>query len=673
MPFTSATTSHLQQFDKRVDYRLELRNAFPEGSTWRTYPFETFTLTHDASAEGRVTPATLRATLCNSELNFSREAAPDCRTQLFAQARLTCTVDQESEQLFIGRIYRVEPTDCSFTFLAQDPLALTHECECELALAPLSTAELPAREVTLCGGGVFGSVFGFTYTGPGDPAFNTGPQPGTRRRAWAAGDIRLWYDLSATLEVPPQHYQVNLPSGVVSVLEDPTGRNYYASGVRCYIEGSLDWAQVVSAALAYPREAGGIGALPEELDCPATGLDLAAPLYFRGRVSDLFREILSQQQQNLRLWYDSREAKYVLRVVKQQPSGQEQWILQHAVSIMQPRELQDVYSRVVVSGLHEHPRNALTEAATVITGAVTQGDWFGWHGVDHGWALAADQALRLLYDGDYNIGCGAHNLAQSEGGGTDKYNSWYSFAIIDLGGLRRITRLRVGLPSSRNINASAGHQGAFWPGLQVLGSTDGATYHLLSPLLHGRFPPLHQLEAGSADITLPQVRFVKLVLGAYKYGVAGGHDPQIALGEFEIYASEEYRVVKEIDGNAEPATYYSYTADYDGDGIVDSWQRNHPALWMRLGQRHRTLMEDRAGDVNEYMAHDRALDLLAESVRLFQQVRHRSVCDPRVRLYDTASVPDAMNGAVSGILVEHVAISPAGAEISGTNYLAPAL
>ncbi len=460
---------------------------------------------------------------------------------------------------------------------------------------------------------------------------------------------------------------------MVSLLEDTAGRAYYASGVRCYIEGTLDWAQVVTAALSYPPSAGGIGAGPGDLDCPATGLDLAGPLYFSGRVSDLLREILSKQQQNLRLWYDSRNAKFTLRVVKQLPSGQEHWTLQHAQSISQPRELRDVYSRVVITGLAERPRNALTESTTTLSSALTQGDWFGWHGVDHGWAATATEALRLLSDGDYNVGGGAHNLAASEGGGTDRYNSWYSFAVIDLGAPRRITRVRVGLPSSRNINASAGHQGAFWPGLQVLGSLDGAAYQLLSPLMHGRFPPLHQLDVGQSDIALPLVRYVKLLLGAYKYGVAGGHDPQIALGEFELYTSEEYRVVKEIDGNAEPATCYSYTADYDSDGVVDTWQRNHPALWTRLGRRHRTLFEDQRGELNEYLAHDRALDLLAESVRLFQQVRYRSVCDPRIRLYDTAAVPDPLNGAVSGILVEHLAISPAGAEISGTNYLTPAL
>lgn len=673
MPFTQATTDHLAQFDKRVDYKLELRNGFPEGSAWQAYPFETFSLAHDSGSGGEIAPATLRAVLCNDELAFSRETAPDCRTQLFAQARLTCTVDGESEVLFQGRIYRIEPEDYSFTIYAQDPLALIHECECELSLEPEMTAELAIRQLALAGGGAFGSVFGFIYQGGNDPAFNQDQPVGSRRRAWAPGDIRLWYDAAETLEVPPQHYQVNLASGVVSLLEDTTGRSYYASGVRCYIEGTMDWAEVVRAALSYPQALGGIGAQAAELDCPATGLDLAGPLYFHGRVGDLLREILAKQQANLRLWYDSRAGTFTLRIVKQQSAGSEHWVLQHAQSISQPRELRDVYSRVVVSGLSERPRNALTEGATSISDITTQGDWYDWHGVDYGWASDADEAVKLLADGDYNVGCGVHHLAAAEGGGTDPYDSWYNFVLIDLGQVRRITRVRVGLPSSRNVNANNGHQGGFWPGLQVLGSMDGVGYRLLSPLLHGRFPPLHQLDVGLSDITMPQARYVKLLLGAYKYGIASGNDPVIALGEFELYVTEEYRVVKEIDGNPSPATYYSYTADYDHDGVVDTWQRNHAALWSRLGGCHRTLIDDQHGELNEFLAHDRALDLLAESVRLFQQVRYHAVCDPRVRLYDTVAAPDALNGAVAWLLVERILLSPSGTEISGTDYRTEAL
>ena len=124
MPYTQATTAHLARFDKRVDYTLELRVSFPEGSAWQAYPFETFSLSHDAGAGGEIAPATLRAVLCNDALAFSNEQDPATRTQLFAEARLTCAVNGESEVLFHRRIYRVEPEDYGFAIYAQDWLAL---------------------------------------------------------------------------------------------------------------------------------------------------------------------------------------------------------------------------------------------------------------------------------------------------------------------------------------------------------------------------------------------------------------------------------------------------------------------------------------------------------------------------------------------------------------------
>jgi hypothetical protein len=96
-------------------------------------------------------------------------------------------------------------------------------------------------------------------------------------------------------------------------------------------------------------------------------------------------------------------------------------------------------------------------------------------------------------------------------------------------------------------------------------------------------------------------------------------------------------------------------------------------LWTRLGGRQRGKYIDRAGEYNEYLAHDFALDNLAESVRLFQQVRYSAVSDPRVKLYDTVTVKDELNGDLGSVLVELVVVSPTGSEISGTNYLAQTL
>lgn len=691
MPYTSTTTSHLQQYAKTVRYVFELRTHHAESSEWAEVPFADFTLTREG-APG-LTPAVLSISLLNDSVgatgSLSAERDPANPAQLLAQARLTCIVgagaSAESEVLFEGRVWRIEPRDFGLALTCQDWLALCGDCECEVSLAPEETSEITTpRALSLIEGGAFGSLYGFTYTGGGDSAFNADSPAGTRRRAWAAGDIRLYYDGAGASEVPPALYQVHLTSGAVSILEDTSGKSYYAAGVRCYIEGTLDWSAVFEAALTYPRADGGMGVDAAQLDLPPLGLDCAAPVYFRGRVSEFLAQLLSVAQQNLRLWYESSTGKYKLRIVEQQDSAD--WTLLHAQSIAQPRDIAELYSRVVATGLSERPRSALTESGVSITNLAT-GDWFPWNGLNVGGDDAFADVFPALYDGDANTAASVHNLDASVAPGTDKYTSWYPYIQIDLGGARRLSRIRAVMPGSRNMNASAGHQGIFWPGLRVLVSLDGSDWRLASALLCGRFAPREKLEARGREILCPKARYIKVLLGAYKHGLDNQSDPSIGLSNFEVYTAEEYRVVKEIDGRASPASYYSYTADYDGDGSADTWPRNAPGLWERLGGDsstglggvHRTRFIDLSGEVNEALAHDRALDLLAEGVRLFQQCRYTAVCDPRVKLYDTVVAPDELNGPETdpgagspalplSFLVERIVLRPSGTEISGTDY-----
>lgn len=668
MAFTSSTTLALLKYGKAVSYKLELKTNFAESTTWLEYAWEDFALANDANA-----PALLRISLCNDDLDMSDESSPGNRVQLFAQVRLTATVGSESEVLFDGRVFSITPTDYALELTAQDWLALANDCACEVSLAPTETSEIATRQISLVGGGDFGSTYGFSYNGSGDDAFNQDTDPGTRRRSFAPGDIALWYDSGKVNEVPPQHYQVNLASGTATILEDTAGNSYYASGVRCYVESTLDWAEVFKAALKYPAVDGGMGLGDSDLDMPDTGLDIAGPVYFLGKVGDLVREILSRQQQNLRLHYDSANQKYKLQVVLQKAASSEDWQLIHPQRVSQPRNIANVYSRVVVTGQSERPRNALTESATSISDITTSGDWFEWDGLNVG----SDSTFALvspnLYDGDANLGAAVHNLPATEGGGTDRYDSWYNFIEVDLGSVQRISRVRAVMPGSRNANAAAGHQGLFWPGLKLYSSIDGVDFRLLSTHTAGRFAPGQMVEAQGNAVLYPKARYLKVTLGAYKHGFDNQADPSIGLAELAVYITEEYSIAKEIDPLATPASSYSYTADYDRDGVIDTWSRNHPDLWTRLGARHRTLFDDQAGRLNEFLAHDRAIDLLAESVRLFQQVEYLAVCDPRIRLYSTVVVDDELNGDIGSILVERVVLKPSGTRISGTNYLAGAL
>lgn len=106
MGYTGATTNHLGQLEKKVSYCFELKTNAEGGDSWQEYPFVDFALSCDVAS-----PATLRVELCNDELEFSDEESPGCRTQLLADARLSCTLAGETETLFQGRVWRVEPRD----------------------------------------------------------------------------------------------------------------------------------------------------------------------------------------------------------------------------------------------------------------------------------------------------------------------------------------------------------------------------------------------------------------------------------------------------------------------------------------------------------------------------------------------------------------------------------
>ncbi len=657
MNYTAATTQHLLGTDKRIEYRFELRLNQEPSTDWKEYAVHDFQLVRDAHA-----PAVLRVELVNGLLSFSAENSTANRTQLLAEARLTGVVNGESKVLFQGRVQRVEPVDQRFSVTCYDWLALVNECDCEINLAPEETDELAApRQVTLAGDGKFGGVYGFTYAGTGDFAFNTGADPGTRRRAWAPGDIRLYYDAAGTEEVPALHYQVNLTGGTVTILEDTSGNSYYVGGVRCYIEGTLDWAAVFQAAFRWPVVDGGIGAGETDLDMPDTGLDLAGPLNYRGRVGDLLRRVQEEQQANLRLWYDAAAGRYKLRLVEQAARGEEHWELCCPVSIAQPRDIAGVFSRVVVHGRRERPRNALTEDGCLVSDLTTAGDWFAWDGLNVGGDSSFAAVVPLLSDGDCNLGAAVHNLVASEGGGTDKYNSWYGFIQVDFGVESRLDRVRVTMPGSRNVNAVAGHQGLFWPGVRIYGSLDGVRWRLVSPRLCGRYKPNEIIDVTAGDLLMRRARYLQVQLGAYKHGFENQSDPSIGLAELEVYTDEEYEVVKEVQATDETAVY-EYT---DGK----EWCSYHPGLLARLGGRQRTRHLDVTGVVNEYLAHDYALDQLAESIRLFQQVAYVSVGDPRVGLYDTVAAADGMNGDLAGFLVERMEISRGGTRVMGTDYL----
>jgi hypothetical protein len=706
MSFTAATTTELSKLDKQVELVLELRTNFAESNSWVEVDYVAGSLRINYQ-DNR--PATLSAELVwNAALAQERSKTNEC--QIFAQARVTanvrCTdavpVVIESEVKFQGRIEALTPTDTSCVLQAASWDLLLDETECEVNTVPkqvLIRADWdgadPAdmtdfRQVVALATGEH--VFAFAHDGTTtDPAFTQAGQAASPqvliRRPWAPTAVRLYsYDPGATpaqtfsdkAPVPSTHWSIDWHAGAMTIAEEIGTKLYYVTNVKCYLESAatgatdVDVATVLKTGLQYVKASGGIGAVSGELDFPASlGLDLASALYFRGRTGDLLRDLQKQLAPHMRLWWEASTGKWTLALTEQ--TATEDLTLLHARSVALNRATRDLYSRIVVTGKVDYPANALTTPG----GGWTLGSDLGASAVftwNENGELAGtgtwQQAFSRMLDDDGNTGAFVSNL---DGGFAYRYSHWYEMFQFDFGEIRSIEYVSVVMAHTRNKKAANGHQGAFWPGCRIETSEDGTNWQLLTPLIDGRYKPLSQIEATAEKLLAPRCRYVRVLAGAYKYSGENGADPALGFNEIRISTSVTFREVLEIDGNASPASYYYYSRDVDGDGVLDPWQRNHADLWTRLGQRHRSKFIELGSQYTQSAARDLGLSYLDESVRLFEGLSFSTVCDPRVRLYQTAKVVDSWNGFTGSILVERLTLTDRGSTIEGTNYLAEGL
>ena len=564
MSFTAAATTELAKLNKTVDWKFELRTNFAESTAWLEFPLRDFTY-----READLTLATLAAELINEEFALSVERSKTNRAQLFAEARLTCTVGAETEFYFQGRLSENQPVDAQYSVECESWDVLQNERECEVQLEPTAVvvvSETATRQLFLLAGGKLGLTYGFESTGAGDEAFDEATH--TQRRSWQAGNTQVWYDAGRTEEVAPSHYRVYLNTGCVEILENPTGKSYYASSVTAYKEsaaaGATDCSAeaLVAQALSYPLPKG-LGLTASDYDLAATGLDIAGAYYYRGSVAGLMADLRKRLLGTLRLRYNPRTQKWELRIVTQKRGAAlgepEDLTLLHPVSIAQPRRIRDLYTRITAVGETSLPPNALALATTSATGRDSVplgGDYFHWTKLNGGAPDSFANVKGNLVDGNANVGAGCDALPPSEGGGTTRYNSWYYFSTHDLGEpdpdtpdhLHKADTLRVVMPPSFNINAANGNQGtddvAFWPGVRFYGSADGASWRLLTARIYGRQRPLAELTASGDDLMLRRLRYLKCECLAFKQGASNQNNPAIGLMELELLTSAEYRVSK---------------------------------------------------------------------------------------------------------------------------------
>jgi hypothetical protein len=522
---------------------------------------------------------------------------------------------------------------------------------------------------------------------------------GAGRRSWATGNIQLWREASVTAlvtddptqdppwedthgEVPPKHYSIDYLSGAIKLLEPastPDGaRTYYVTGVDCYKESAataatdMDYARLYETAWQYAKASGGAGLTAGQCSLPDTGIDINTAFYYQGSLGTLMDKVREATQVNLKHYWDSATKKLTLKLVSQ--AAVADVALLDPVSISQPRDERDLYTRIVVTGQSTLPQNECNSSTvtSVVTGTPA---YFAWNANEAAANTSNFDAVKdKLYDGDAAMSTGAMSLAATGDwtAATGKYDGWYSFCQLDMGSTKRVYHIRLHMPGSRNENYPYGDQRVidgtndvgFWPGVKVYGSLNGSDWYIMAPGLNGHFKPMDMVEARGDDILRPKARYIRVVCQPYKHGIKGQSDPSIGLGEFEVYADSTYRHIFEIDPNATPATYYEYA-----DGTA--WKRNYSNLYTRVGG-FKTQYRDLGNDYDEYLARDIGIKMLAESIRLFQSAEYTGTLDPRVNLYDTVSATDDMNGNLS-FMVTGIVDTPERTTISGTDYLAAAL
>ena len=750
MALTGAAATEIQQATVDYDLKLELKNGWGSWTEMDTVP-GSIKVTRE---RGR--PARLSAQLIDEDFSLRDERSQANPCQLLAEARVTCSLGSETEYLFQGRVHAITPQDYSLSITGYDWLKRLSEASCEVELVPTEVevvADGSYRQLYELDSTRLPGLFGLQVIGGGgDEGFDEASQ--SWRRSWAPSNLRVYRDSGGTDEVASKHWRVDWVSGAVQILEDTSGITYYASNLRCYKESAaasatnVDVGQLVEQALTYSGD-GGLGLGGGDIDVATIGIDLGRAYYFKGSVADCIADVRKLFGQHLTCQYHSGTAKFTFAAQTQQPSGSEDYTLYDEVSIAQPRDTRDFATRVVAEGWESQPVNLLAESGTSVTDITTGGvEWFGWDGFTP--ASPTDFATEgpKLYDGDYTLGAGASSLAASEGGGSNRYDSWYNFIKADGGSSRRIDRIRLVMPGSRHPQAnSLDRKGEawLWPGVQLLVSEDDSTYLPVAPALDRvRYKPHTTLDLPADQLLRHSARYFKFVLGAYKHGYANQADPSVGMAEIEIFTSERFEEAVEVqDGDADGYLKYSTSRDLaitavdisaetvavagdhsayftagrylvidgstgndgvwqvassshsggtttitltgnltdatpDGNVVTDIWPSYHPDILTRTGGDHIEVRRDYGEQYPRSLARDAALQLLAEKVRLFQQVIFRCVVDPRVYPGDTTIVNDAMSGNVGSILVEKAVIGEAqenrpSAEIHGANYLAEPL
>lgn len=218
MAFTGAATTELQNQNKAVEWKLELK--LPEGNStdgWTEFAYVTFNLT-----EKEDLPKVMTVTMTNNQLAFSDEfkSSGDTRTFIRGHIRMTATIASESEVKFDGYITGVEPVDFNFAVKCADWSNLQNECSADVFLVPdesVVVAELAGTAIQIT---QINTSLGASYAFPAGTA-NAFSSTG-RRRSWKRTAVELWKTSStatASNQLAQETYSVDYSSGAIKILD----------------------------------------------------------------------------------------------------------------------------------------------------------------------------------------------------------------------------------------------------------------------------------------------------------------------------------------------------------------------------------------------------------------------------------------------------------------------
>lgn len=536
-------------------------------------------------------PVRLESTLTDRLLGFDAEADSANPCRILGHWALFELIGDERQCSGFGPVHDVKVAGPTLSFTGYDWNVLLHWLRTQATLEPDSVEvvdDVTKRAVSLLDDGGFGSAFGFTPDGSGtDPAFDEATQ--TQRRALQPSDWRVYRDSGdATLpnsggywEVPTKYWQVNATSGVFTILEDTTGKNYFVSGIRAYLESAatgatnVDFSRIPEQALAFDAGDGtSIAAGAPELDIEDSGLDLSGALTFPeeeglgGVPADLITALQQRVASNFRLVFDpsgfdidpdtgveSGTGVWRWRAVGQQPRGLEDRTLSRRGKFDKSRNAESLAAGVEVTGYTERPVQVLAGGGGITvtpTDLQPTADKWAFDGVSATSKTFAE-AVALLYDGDDSMAM----LVTGISGVTLK--GWYDVASWALSEPVRISHVRARLPGTKNRNPDNQYIDGegFWPGFALYGRMGGSdNWRPIIPRYYDK--PTSLVELQGQQLNNPFVDQLKLELRAFKFGEKNQKDPGCAMGELAIYIGEHYRIVL-LAQDTDPDGFFAYT------------------------------------------------------------------------------------------------------------------